>query len=130
MITITKFPYRRRCELNLCAKVGVWSVGTENCPARLRQIFCEEHLIELGKAIALKFPEEFPTGNIAELEDKDRQIEELKQQLEAKTTAHECLKEQLAELKKGQEKKPAPPKNSSKTSTSSSSSSKSKGVKK
>ena len=99
MITITKFPYRRRCEMNLCSCLGVYAVGEENGPARLRQIYCEDHLIELGKAIALKFPEEFPTGNIAELEDRERQISDLKQQLEAKTTAHECLKEQLAELK-------------------------------
>jgi hypothetical protein len=104
MITITKFPYRRRCEMNLCSCLGVHAVGEENGPARLRQIYCEDHLIELGKAIALKFPEEFPTGNIAELEDKERQIVDLKQQLDAKTTAHECLKEQLADLKKAQEK--------------------------
>lgn len=107
MITITKFPYRRRCEMNSCSCLGVHAVGVENGPARLRQIYCEEHLIELGKAIALKFPEEFPTGNIAELEDKEHQIVDLKQQLDAKTTAHECLKEQLADLKKAQEK-PAP----------------------
>lgn len=119
MITITKFPYRRRCEMNSCSRLGEHSIGEANGPARLRHVFCEEHLIELGKEIALKFPEEFPTGNIAELEDKDRQIADLKQQLDAKTTAHECLKEQLAEIKKAQEK-PAPntaPKTASKTAS-------------
>lgn len=104
MLDIIKFPYRKRCEMNLCSQLGVWSIGEKNGPARLRQIYCEDHLIELGKAIALKFPVEFPTGNIAELEEKDRQIADLKQQLEAKTTAHECLKEQLAEIKNTTEK--------------------------
>ena len=104
MITITNYPYRKRCEINPCSRLGVYSVGGENCPPRQRLIICEEHLIELGKAIELKFPEEFPKGNIAELEEKERQIADLKQQLEAKTTAHECLKEQLKELKESLEK--------------------------
>ncbi len=130
MITITKYPYRKCCEISMCRRMGKWWAGEAGAPNNKKLIVCGEHLIELGKAIELKFPNEFPKGNIAELEGKERQIEDLKQQLQAKTAAHECLKEQLTELKKGQEKKPAPPKNSSKTSTSLSSSSKSKGVKK
>ncbi len=99
MIDIIKFPYRSRCEVNMCKERGVWSVGEANGPKSTRIIYCDHHLKELAKAVIAKFPEEFPTGNVAEIEKKDKKIEELTQALAAKAAAHECLKEQVKELR-------------------------------
>ena len=100
MISIKLFPYRMRCDVNRCGRLGKWSVGEDTGPKGTRVNYCTEHLIQLGKVIILKFPDEFPTGNIAEIEAKDKTIADLKVELDAKTTAHKCLKEQLEELKK------------------------------
>lgn len=108
MITITKFIYHSRCDVNMCKNIGEHSVGEDRGPKTARINYCTDHLMQIAKAVIEKFPDEFPTGNIAELESKDRKIEELTLELKAKTTAHECLKEQLEKIKNENESKPKP----------------------
>jgi predicted RNase H-like nuclease (RuvC/YqgF family) len=91
----------------MCKNQGDFSVGEAGGPPSTKQNYCQKHLLEIAKATMELFPDEFRTetvDNTAELEAKDKKIEELQQALDAKTTAHACLKEQLEEMRKAQEK--------------------------
>ena len=130
MLTITKFPYKTRCDVNKCSRRGEWSVGEEYGPKATRFNYCEEHLIELAKEAIELFPDKISVpevvhedesanlstltltadgkesstitwkNNDAKVEDMQKEIDELKAALQVKTTAHECLKEQIEELRK------------------------------
>jgi hypothetical protein len=130
MLTITKFPYKTRCDVNKCSRRGEWSVGEEYGPKATRFNYCEEHLIELAKEAIELFPDKISVpevvqefepvtpkalpltvelkesstitweNNNTKVEDMQKEIDELKAALQVKTTAHECLKEQIEELRK------------------------------
>jgi predicted RNase H-like nuclease (RuvC/YqgF family) len=93
----------------MCRNQGEFSVGEERGPKGTKQNYCKDHLIQIANAVIEKFPEEFSTDNTADIAAKDKKIEELETALKAKTTAHECLKEQLEEMRKEHGQKPKGP---------------------